>query len=139
MENQLTDDAVVYTAKHALEASDGYEAEAGYCWKWTREVLRNAGVPPSMIPPIGVDAAGAAAWYQANHPDTVCSNGTVPGDVCFFLGQRHGPHGHVGIRIPGNLLAENSTYHAPEGQEDGRGTRELSTVGFVSVAVRLWN
>lgn len=59
------------------------------------------------------------------------------GDILYFEPQGNDPYGHVGIRIPGNLLAENSIVHY-RATGDGRGTRPLSELGrFPSTIVRL--
>lgn len=139
MSNELPTQAeIVRQAIAGLTALTNAEPEAGNCWRQTRLRLKVAGVPPELIPPIGVDAIGAAHWYRVNHPNLCKTNGSVPGDVLFYeLG--HGPHGHVVTRIPGNLGAENSTAHAPEGESDGRGTRPLARIGTPTLIVRLWS
>jgi hypothetical protein len=59
------------------------------------------------------------------------------GDLLYFEATPGNPFGHVGIRIPGNLLAENSVLHYGK-DRDGRGTRPLSELGrFPSTIVRL--
>lgn len=138
MKHELpTQDELVRSAVAGLTATKDMEDEAGMCWKHTRLRLAAAGVPASLIPPVGVDASGAARWYRKNHPELIARNGSVPGDVLFFeIG--HGEHGHVGQRVPGNRLAENSVAHAPLGKKDGRGTRSLLKVGKPSLVVRFF-
>lgn len=136
--NELPTQAELVRATVAgLTAITDMEDEAGYCWRHTRLRLRVAGVPKDLIPPIGVDAIGAAHWYRVNHPDLCKTNGSVPGDVLFYE-LHHGPHGHVVTRITANRAAENSVAHAPEGERDGRGTRALSAIGVPTLIVRLW-
>lgn len=128
---------VVKSSVRGLTAKDQMEDEAGNCWRHTRLRLVAAGFPPELIPPIGTDAAGAARWYRKHHPSLCKAKSSVPGDVLFFE-KGHGEHGHVVTRIPGNLVAENSVVHAPEGQKDGRGTRPLGSLGKPSLIMRPW-
>lgn len=129
---------MVQAVELGLTDPDRFEREAGYCWKWTREVLAAAGVPFELIPPVGVDAKGALLWYAIHGGLIPLKKGSVPGDVLFFTSPKHGPHGHVGFRTKGNTLAENSTAHAPEGEEDGRGERPLTALGPIGGILRLW-
>lgn len=65
------------------------------------------------------------------------SRGSVIGDILYKRGTPSNPAGHVGIRIAGNRVAENSTVHGGDG--DARGTRSLDEFGKVDLIVRLPN
>lgn len=136
-ENLPNQKEVVDAFVSGLTAEENAEQIAGMCWRFTRQRLAVAGVPDNLIPPRGVDANGAARWYRKYHPELCKENGSVPGDVLFYE-EGHGPHGHVGGRIPRNRLAENSVAHAPEGKADGRGIRALSRVGTPTLILRMW-
>ncbi len=61
-------------------------------------------------------------------------NGSQVGDILYKV-DCGGEFGHVGIRIPGNRVAENSSAHVVEG--DARGTRTLEEFGVYDLIVRL--
>ncbi len=67
------------------------------------------------------------------------SHGSVPGDILYKGRKTSGRFGHVGIRIEGNKVAENSSSHVdPEhGDNDARGTRSLEAFGAYELIVRL--
>jgi hypothetical protein len=138
MNNKLPTRAkLLLAASQGLIATSGFETRAGQCKRWIRQVTTIAQVPAEMRPPFEIDARQCAEWYRTHHPELCVSNGDVPGDLLFYE-NGHGPHGHVGIRLYGNVLGENSTAHAPEDEPDGRGTRRLWQVGKPSLVVRLW-
>jgi len=117
----------------------GFETEPGMCLRWTRQVVISRMAGGRWPCPQGLDAKQALIYIRRNRPDLVAINGSVPGDIIFLTGGSHGPHGHVGIRIYGNVLAENSTvhYHAP--RFDARGTRGLRDLDGIITVVRLWS
>jgi hypothetical protein len=132
-----TAQTMVNMVRHAISAPNGFEAHAGQCKRFVRQVCEAAGVPSDISPPVGLTAMECEKWYRTNHPECVMKNGSVPGDILFFS-VGHGPDGHTGFRMPGNELGENSVAHAPEGQRDGRGYRPLAEVGEPSAIVRVW-
>lgn len=66
------------------------------------------------------------------------SHGSTVGDLLYKT-TGSGGDGHVGIRVPGNRVAENSSLHwDPESAHpDARGFRTLSAFGHYDVIVRL--
>lgn len=125
------------TARIALTARTGFEKKAGQCKRFQRQIGRAAGVPLSVNPPVGLDAAQTAQWYRDVNPELIVTSG-LPGDWYFYEGGKHGPHGHMAMREFGNIAIENSTAHAPEDEEDGRGVRRLDQLGTPSLIVRVW-
>lgn len=128
---------IVAMAKIALVSQRGFEKKAGQCKRWVRQVQAALKVPVRVQLPPGIDAKQSAQWVRDNCPECVMVNGSVPGDVLIWE-HGHGPHGHMGIRGPGNVLYNNSTAHAPEGKEDGRGIRPLSELGEPDMVFRFW-
>lgn len=123
---------------YAVTAPEGFEKRAGQCKRFIRQICEQAGVPDALCPPPVLDAKQCAEWYREKHPELCHENGSVPGDILFWE-EGHGPHGHVGARVPKNMLAENSTAHAPQDEEDGRGYRFLKRLGEPSLIVRVWS
>jgi hypothetical protein len=64
-------------------------------------------------------------------------SGSIIGDILYKKGTRGQRAGHVGIRIAGNRVAENSSAHFING--DARGTRSLEEFGDFDLIVRLPN
>lgn len=62
--------------------------------------------------------------------------GSIPGDLLFKCGPRDGEHGHVGIRVLGNRVAENSS--TTKGRVQGaKGFRTVAQFGKVTHIARL--
>lgn len=109
----------------------GFERQAGYCLRFVRQCVQKTFGAQSWPVPQGLDAKQSADWLKLHRPKE-CGEGVgTIGSVLFYAGPHHGPHGHVVIRVAGNKVAENSTAHAPEGHDDGRGYRPLSALGDV--------
>lgn len=64
------------------------------------------------------------------------SNGSAVGDILYKQGTPGQPEGHVGIRIPGNRVAENSSVHW-SAKNGARGVRSLKDFGRVDTIIRL--
>lgn len=111
----------------------GGVSEPGMCWAWVRrDVVEPLGLPS---PGPGMDAKQAGHWYRDNGfavEHDGFDNSKV-GDIIFWF---DGNHGHVGIRIPGNKIAENSSVHS-SGGSDARGTRHLANLRKPDCIVRL--
>lgn len=129
--------ALLKTARAALTARTGFEKKAGQCKRFMRQICGAAKVPVSKKPPVEISAKECAQWYRTNCPEQVVTNGSLPGDLLFYE-KGHGKFGHVAMREFGNVVIENSTAHAPQDQEDGRGVRRLEALGEPSLVVRLW-
>lgn len=105
--------------------------EPGYCWRFVRLMLEGQSL---LSPGAGLDAKQAARWYQRRGL-AIEHDGwenTRPGDVVFWL---HGLHGHVGVRVKGNQIAENSSVHSTAGS-DARGLRRISHLQPPDIVVR---
>jgi hypothetical protein len=63
-------------------------------------------------------------------------HGSKIGDILFKT-HGSGGFGHVGIRIEGNRVAENSSVHVGEYDNEARGIRTLKEFGDYDVIVRL--
>lgn len=135
--NYPTNTEVIQGCYFAVRARTGFEKKAGQCKRFVRQLLLHLEVPEDARLPAGLDAKETAEWIRRNRPQHVVRNGSVPGDILFYE-NGHGPHGHVVVRLPGNIGGENSTAHAPEGQEDGRGYRPLARIGNPTLIYRVW-
>jgi hypothetical protein len=108
--------------------------QAGHCAGWVREVVER--VHPAIFHhPRGLDARAAFEWYVAKGLLIPRRRGSVPGDLLFKVGGGHGLHGHVGVRIAGNVVAENSSVHGI-GDDDARGVRSLKAYGASYMIIR---
>lgn len=62
--------------------------------------------------------------------------GSVIGDILYKAGDAKNPDGHVGVRVPGNRVAENSSTGLGRVQ-GAKGYRSLEQFGKVDLIVRL--
>lgn len=129
-------ESIAEKAREGLDANWS-EWRVGFCWRYVRQILARAGVKAEDYPPQGVDAAGAFAWFKERGMVRKSLTNSLPGDIIFWVGPGHGRHGHVGFRIYGNMLAENSSYHVSGDDDDARGTRALSQLSGISGVVRI--
>lgn len=122
-------------AKVALTAKD-FVTRRGNCLRFVREVITDLklGAWPLYI---GPDAWQAFKLLHAKGWSVPVERGSVVGDIIFKAPTPRNPHGHVGIRIPGNLVAENSSRHARSDWEDARGICTLKQFGPIAGIVRL--
>ena len=121
----------------ALKA-DGFPTRPGYCQMWVRLVVESV-YGKQFEALIHEPSAGAAGWRFKEDGEFVVplERGSVPGDLLYKL-TGSGGYGHVGIRVPGNLVAENSSVHITDGRDrDARGCRTLREYGDFDVIVRL--
>lgn len=117
-------------------SSDWMESESGFCWRAMRQALERVESELILIPPRGVDAAGAERWYKGQGLWRDPRRGSIVGDILFQSGHGHGRHGHVGCRIFGNRVGENSSVHCSGTDRDARGVRDLASFGALSGIVR---
>lgn len=61
-------------------------------------------------------------------------HGSKPGDLLYKI-HSNGGFGHVGIRVAGNMIAENSSVHWDG--VDARGLRTLEEFGYYDLIIRL--
>jgi (p)ppGpp synthase/HD superfamily hydrolase len=83
-------------------------------------------------------AREAALAFQENGLYVIpLEQGSIPGDLLYKI-EGSGGFGHVGIRVTGNRVAENSVVHfEASGGKDGRGFRSLHDFGHFDLIVRL--
>ena len=120
-------------AKQALTAV-GFVSERGMCQKFVRQVIQAArGRKYDQFH--GASAEQSRKLWQASPFAVVPERGSVIGDILYKRAHDGQPYGHVGIRIAGNRVAENSTVH--NGAFGGRGIRLLENFGKPDLIVRL--
>jgi hypothetical protein len=129
-------DKIALEAVVALSA-DGFESKNGYCLRWVRQVVESALGADSWPIRRGADAGEALTQFASLGAVLDVGASTIPGDICFWVGPQHGKHGHVAIRVYGNKVAENSSYHVFGEDVDARGTRKLQNLGSSIFWVRL--
>jgi hypothetical protein len=122
-------------AKKALRSS-GFETKRNNCLRFVRQVVGS--VRPKAWPlPIGPNAWEAYQLLRDKGYEIPLSHGSQIGDLLFKAPTEAVPQGHVGIRIEGNRVAENSSFHANSDDDDARGTRSLKEFGRVAAIIRL--
>jgi hypothetical protein len=129
-------DLIAEWAKKALTL-EGFETESGFCLRFVRQVVQAALGADAWKIPRGFDAAQALAFCAQNDWVLPVGASNVPGDLAFWVGRSHGKHGHVAIRVLGNEIAENSSYHVHGTDRDARGTRKLANIATSVRWVRL--
>lgn len=120
-------------AEEAL-TDDDFEREPGYCQRFVRQV-RQAVYGHQYDQYDASSAKESAALWRHSSLAVDPEQGSQVGDILYFE-HGHGPNGHVVIRIPGNLVAENSIAHNTP-HHRGKGTRKLWQLGTPSLIVRL--
>lgn len=127
--------ALAQKAIEDLHADHITNTTRGLCAGWAREVVTDEH-GKAVANPKGLDAWNAFKWYQQRGLSVAPEHGSVIGDILFKKATVFNPHGHVGIRIAGNRVAENSSVHARD-DEDARGIRTLSQFGRVDGIIRI--
>lgn len=133
MINQKLNDAAV----HAVTAP-GYETKPHFCLRWVREVCQH--VYGSEYDEFWAASAKETGQNFLDDGTYVIphTEGAQAGDILFKL-HGSGGAGHVGIRVLGNRVAENSSVHFNDNGTDARGFRSLIEFGHYDVIVRLPN
>lgn len=127
-------------AENALTAQ-GFESKSGYCQKWVRQVVQSvyggdfdkfwtASAAETM-------ALFKKSPYAVKVDPTLPGGGSVVGDILYKGTKTSGKYGHVGIRVAGNKVAENSSSHVSGNDREARGTRSLAAYGAFELIVRL--
>lgn len=125
--------SIAAMARHALTAG-GFERGRSMCQRWTRQV-RQAVYGHKYDQYDGATAEAARKLWSTSPYAVAPERGSLIGDILYKRGTPSQPAGHVGIRIAGNRVAENSSVHFDG--HDGRGTRSLEEFGKVDLIVRL--
>lgn len=112
-----------------------FTSVAGMCQKLVRQVVQ--AFAGSRYDQYHKATAELSRQAWANSPYAVSpSQGSVVGDILYKKGTPGQPAGHVGIRVPGNRVAENAT--TGKGRINGaKGYRSLEEFGRVDLIVRL--
>ncbi len=97
---------VAHWACKAVEAEKGFEWRSGYCLRFVRQVVQAALGADAWSITQGLNARNAAAAFDAKGWMLPIIGNSIPGDLFFWTADRHGIHGHCGIRVVGNRLAE---------------------------------
>lgn len=122
-------------AKGALTAK-GFESKSGYCQKWTRQTVQSlfGKKYDKYWKPSAVETMEE---FRGSPYAVPVENGSVIGDILYKGTKTSGRYGHVGIRIAGNKVAENSSAHTSDTDREARGTRSLEAFGKYELIVRL--
>lgn len=120
-------------ARRALRAAS-FERRSARCQKWVRQCVQF--LHGSRFDQYHKATAELSRLAWSKSPYAVDpSHGSVVGDILYKRGTPSQPEGHVGIRVAGNRVAENSSFHWDG--HDARGTRSLAQFGKVDLIVRL--
>lgn len=115
--------------------STGTDPRRGMCQKMVREAIQSEYGDDYNRFHQGTAHDSMVAWHSSRFAVTA-RHGSVVGDILYKRGTRGNPAGHVGIRVPGNLVAENSSTRA--GRVRGAyGFRTVEQFGKVDLIVRL--
>lgn len=129
-------DVIAHWALKGLSMPVGFETQSGFCLRWTRQVIQAALGEKNWPVPRGFDARQSLRHFQRLGWVLPEKADTIPGDLYFWIGPNHGKHGHVAIRIYGNRIAENSSFHVFGDDVDARGTRLLRFIEQDVLVVR---
>jgi len=115
--------------------ADGYETQPGFCEKFVREIVQRC-YGARFDDCFAASAALTGARFKEAGWSVPRSNGSRPGDLLYKT-HGSGDYGHVGIRVIGNRVAENSSCHFNSDTEDARGFRSLEAFGHFDLIIRL--
>lgn len=122
-------------ASMALKAPS-FPSEPNLCSMWVRLVTDEFYGKDAFRHLFGASARISAMRFKKSPYAVPLKRGSKPDDILFRFGGNNG-FGHVGIRIPGNRVAENSSVHVGEDDDEARGIRSLSHFGDWDLTVRL--
>lgn len=129
----IVNEALEEAAVKAVTA-DGFETLPHYCQRWTRQVVETVYGKRFEDVIHKANAISAGLALRSAGYSIPLQNGSVPGDLLFKL-HGSGGDGHVGIRVLGNKVAENSSVHWDG--HDARGFRSLKEFGHFDLIIRL--
>jgi hypothetical protein len=113
----------------------GVTGVRGMCQKFFRQVVQKKYGNKYDGYHKGTAEASRRAWAQSAFAVDP-ARGSVVGDILYKKGTAGQPEGHVGVRVPGNRVAENAT--TSQGRKQGaKGYRSLESFGRVDLIVRL--
>ncbi len=124
-------------ASKLAQSGPSYVSKPHCCQMWVREVVQSVygGLFNRYWKGTALLTAKAFEHSQFAVP---LENGSTIGDILYKM-HGSGGAGHVGIRINGNRVAENSSVHwnPQDARPDARGIRRLSEFGNFDLIVRL--
>ena len=125
--------AISSAAIAAVTEKMGFEKKPHYCQRWVRQVVQSVcGSDYDKL--FKGNAADTGKAMKAAGLSIPLTRGCVPGDLLYKL-TGSGGDGHVGIRVEGNRVAENSSVHWDG--KDARGFRSVKEFGNFDLIIRL--
>lgn len=112
-----------------------FEKKPGMCQRFVRQAIQRAHGNRFDRFHLGTAELSRRAWINGGY-SVEPKNGSVIGDILYKKATSGQPEGHVGIRISGNRVAENSTRSAGR-ISGGKGIVSLAEFGHVDTIVRL--
>jgi cell wall-associated NlpC family hydrolase len=127
-------------SRHGVAAAkavtqDGFTGTVRECQKFVRQVYEST--DGLLYEPFrATTAEGARVAWSGSRFAVAPGRGSVPGDILYKRGTSKDRAGHVGIRVAGNRVAENSSTKI--GRVSGaKGFRTLEQFGKIDLIVRL--
>ena len=127
--------ATLAAAAVSAVTNPAFERRGGYCQRVVRQVVQGAHGNRYDRFHKATAEASRKAWIAGGYAVSP-QNGSVIGDILYKAATRDVPEGHVGIRVAGNRVAENSTTSLGRLQ-GAKGFRTLEEFGSVKTIVRL--
>ncbi len=125
---------VIAGAAEVALTSSRFETRAHYCQRWVRQVVQSVyGNHYDWM--FEASAKLTARTASEGGLEIPMEQGSTIGDLLYKT-HGSGGAGHVGIRIAGNRVAENSSVHWGE-DRDARGVRSLKEFGNFDMIIRL--
>lgn len=124
------------TVAAAALTEPGFESKAGYCQRFTRQCVQKA-YGHKYDKYFKSSAYETMLAFRGTPYEVPMSEGTQVGDILYKGRKTSGKYGHVGIRILGNKVAENSSSHVSNTDREARGTRSLDAFAPYEMIVRL--
>jgi hypothetical protein len=115
---------------------EGFASEAGWCMRFVRQVIQ-ATYGHDYDSYFRGSAYETMLAFKRSGYAVAVESGSVVGDILFKGRKTSGYYGHVGIRIAGNKVAENSSSHTSDKDREARHTRSLKAYGDFELIVRL--
>lgn len=96
------------TAAKLAPSDPQVEYKSGFCQRAVRQLIAKLYKSRFAAFNKGASAIEAAKNWEKSPFAVDPRRGSVVGDIMYWT-QGHGPHGHVGIRVPGNKVFSNTT------------------------------
>jgi hypothetical protein len=123
------------TAAAKAVTDRAFTATPSQCQKFVRQVYEST--DGLLYEPFRASTAeGARVGWSGSRFAVASERGSTVGDILYKKGTKSNPAGHVGIRVAGNRVAENSTTRVGRVQ-GAKGFRTLDQFGKIDLIVRL--